>query len=224
MANETILFLAMKQYGTNAGQSNHFSNSEDETYVPGTRNKAPGVEDDLKSKSASRAIVGFLYSISRTAKGEYWPLHLGKNTIGKNPNCDIRLLEGTVSDNDVHITIQRKQNTLKAAVFDQGSDNGVLVNGEEIDLELGRLACKSYDVISVGCAYELLLLLIDVNQAGLKVAQNFEAVSANSTNTSSDKEENGYTPNDPGRRKKKVSDGTINENGGQDLDYDPTQM
>lgn len=214
----------MKQYGTFTGQGN-YSSSGDETFVPGADKKAPGVGDDQKSKASARAIVGFLFSISRTAKGEFWPLHLGKNTIGKNPTCDVRLLEGTVSDNDVHITIQRKQSSLKAAVFDRGSDNGVLVNGEEVDLEKGSLSCKSYDVISVGCSYELLLLLVDVDQIGLKVAKDFEAISSPGSSTQEEerqveKRKRAYDPT--GRREKKYSDGTVDEYGAS-ADYDPTQ-
>lgn len=44
-----------------------------------------------RAAQTGKPIVGFLYSISRTPLGEFWPLQIGRNTIGQNEDCDIRL-------------------------------------------------------------------------------------------------------------------------------------
>ena len=37
----------------------------------------------VEAAQAAVPVVGFLYSISRQGFGEYWPLHVGTNTIGR---------------------------------------------------------------------------------------------------------------------------------------------
>ncbi len=68
-------------------------------------------------------VVGFLYSISRQGIGEYWPLHIGSNKIGRSGNCDICLKEGTVSDIHAELNIKQMKTTHKilASIKDIGS-------------------------------------------------------------------------------------------------------
>jgi hypothetical protein len=80
-------------------QSNKQANSR-ETVFPGM-NKGKNPEDNFAQKQgrgqAGKPVVGFLYSISRTPLGEFWPLKIGPNTIGMDSDNDIVLPEGTVS-------------------------------------------------------------------------------------------------------------------------------
>ncbi len=49
-----------------------------------------------------------------------------------------------------------------------------MLNGES--LAFTAVECKNGDIITIGDSYELLLVLIDVNEIGLAVSDNFIAV------------------------------------------------
>ena len=113
-----------------------------------------------------KPVVGFLYSVSRTAAGEFWPLQIGRNTIGQSADCDIQLAEGTVSGNHAVIVVRQQE-------------------GKGFDAE----ACHNGDIITIGNNYELLLILIDAEKANLRVNPNFIAVA-----TEEDSDEFGDVP------------------------------
>lgn len=159
-----------------AGQPNDpYSRSETpskdvmETYVPGMYNQS----DKTNITGNQSPVVGFLYSISNNGIGEYWVLHLGTNTIGKSPDNDIQLLEASVSANHANISIKQMKTTGKmiAYIRDVGSKNGLYLNDIELDYE-GH-PCQNGDVISIGNAYKLLLIIVDAQEQGLSVADNF---------------------------------------------------
>ena len=125
-------------------------------------------------QQTGKPVVGFLYSISRTAVGEYWPLHLGPNTIGQSSDCDIVLREGTVSAHHAEIIIRKLKNPVKtiASIKDSRSTNGTMINGESLDLYEPR-KCSSGNIITIGDNYQLLFILIDTNEFGLSESKNF---------------------------------------------------
>ena len=43
-----------------------------------------GMRAQQARPASGKPVVGFLYSISKTAAGEFWPIHIGQNTIGQN--------------------------------------------------------------------------------------------------------------------------------------------
>ena len=149
-------------FGENAG-----------TYVPGMHENAPGVDDESTPVTNDTPVVGFLYSISRKGIGEYWPLHLGTNTIGRAEDCDVRLNEQSVSEHHAVISIKQMKstNTLIASIRDVGSKNGIFLNEDELDYD--NHPCKMHDLILIGHNYKLLLLLIDAERYGLTVAKDF---------------------------------------------------
>lgn len=153
------------------------------TIAPGMGNFAPGIEHiDATNNASSEPVVGFLYSISRQGIGEYWPLHIGRNTIGRSPECDICLRERTVSDLHAALNIKQMKTTHKvlASLKDEGSKNGIFVNEEELTYDTH--ACANHDIITIGLHYKLLLILIDAEQMGLSVSEEFiEAESESST-------------------------------------------
>ena len=120
-----------------------------------------------------KPVVGFLYSISRTAAGEFWPLYQGQNTIGKGPNCDIQLPEGTVSQEHAVVMVRKMKNPEKviASVTDARSTNGTMLNGQSLGFSAEE--CKNGDIITIGDNYELYLVLIDPASLGLKVSEKF---------------------------------------------------
>jgi len=129
-----------------------------------------------KASASGKPVVGFLYSVSRTAAGEYWPLHIGQNTIGQNPNSDVVLSEGTVSSDHAVIVVRKMKNPEKviASISDARSTNGTMINGESIGFS--AVECKNGDIITVGENYQLFLILVDAAALGLSVAESFIAV------------------------------------------------
>lgn len=146
-----------------------------ETYIPGMNDVTPGSVPSQASPQAkpNTPVVGFLYSISRKGIGEYWPLHLGTNTIGRSEENDICLKEMSVSSKHATLSIKQMKSTHKliASIRDTGSKTGMFLNDEELDYE--NHTCKANDIITVGSSYKLLLILIDAEEYGLSVAEGF---------------------------------------------------
>lgn len=143
------------------------------TVVPGMHEQAPGVEPTAAEKRRTAPVVGFLYSISRNGVGEYWPVCIGQNTIGRDAVNDVVLLESTVSNRHALLNVKQLKQTkrLVAQIRDEGSKNGIVVNGEELDF--GIHECKNGDIIRIGDNYTLLLILIEAEAMGLSIAEEF---------------------------------------------------
>lgn len=139
-----------------------------------------GVEDVQQADAPHDPIVGFLFSVSKTPYGEYWPLYIGKNTIGRN-NGDsanmINLREGTVSNEHAALVIEQytNPNETVAVLENKGSKNGTFINGKRVIY--GRTEeCKNGDILRFGSSYECMLILFDVRELGLKKAEKFISV------------------------------------------------
>jgi pSer/pThr/pTyr-binding forkhead associated (FHA) protein len=126
---------------------------------------------------SGKPIVGFLYSVSRTAVGEYWPVHIGQNVIGSSSECDIVLNEGTVSQRHaiLHINKMKKPEKVEATISDCQSTNGTMVNGNSVSVARPP-ECVNGDIITIGENYELLFILIDVKAIGLTQSEEFIAL------------------------------------------------
>lgn len=122
---------------------------------------------------SGKPIVGFLYSVSRTSFGEYWPLKIGRNTIGQSVKSDIVLSEGTVTGEHAVLVVRQIKNTggVMAAITDTQSTNGTMINGETIGFT--AVECHNGDVITIGNNYELVLLLVDAAKLNLSVSKDF---------------------------------------------------
>lgn len=137
------------------------------TYVPGMT-KSVG-------QTNKRPIMGFLFSVSRAEEGEYWPLYLGQNSIGKASENDICLAEETISNVHANIVVRPMHNPDGILVFieDKGSTCGTMVN--DSSLGLSPVECHNGDIIKIGAHYDLYLILVDVKSLGLKKCEEFEA-------------------------------------------------
>ena len=83
------------------------------TQLPEMNQSTRGIERPDAVVATSRPVIGFLYSVSRTAGGEYWPVCLGENTIGRADDCDVCLKEMTVSEHHaIRLIIMERQWTL----------------------------------------------------------------------------------------------------------------
>ena len=125
-----------------------------------------------RQSTSGKPILGFLYSISRTLTGEFWPLQQGRNSLGLAPTSDVILPEITVSSTHAFLTIQQNTSTgqIKAYIRDAESTNGTKLNGDTIFLE--TVQCNTGDIITIG-NYDLLFILIDAASAGLSLSKNF---------------------------------------------------
>ena len=216
MANGTLIpemqgnsYEDMYSRGTNSTMK-----TQGGTFVPEMHQNAQGVDSlsgSVNGASTNReeAVVGFLYSVSRMGIGEYWPLHLGANIIGRAPGNNIQLKEQTVSDKHAVININKMRTTgeLIASIRDEGSKNGLFLNEEELDYD--NHPCKNGDVITVGSNYQLLLILINASMYGLKVAEDFQPVAeVKAEPITPFNSEDTYT-----RHKPKSDDGTVDLGG-----------
>lgn len=163
-------------YSRNQGENSRYQNQHG-TIVPGMNRVAPGVEGRNTRFAAPQVpVVGFLYSISRQGVGEFWPLHIGSNKIGRTADCDICLPEQTVSERHASLNIKQLKSTGKilASIRDEGSKNGIYVNEDELDYDSHSV--KNNDIITIGDNYKLLLIIIDAEEAGLSIAENFQPI------------------------------------------------
>ena len=120
-----------------------------------------------------KPIMGFLYSVSRTASGEYWPLYMGLNTIGRSTSCSVRLTEGTISDNHAEIVIRQMKNpdSVLVSIQDARSTCGTLLNGSSLGFDAQE--CHNGDIITIGEHYELYFILIDAKSLNLEPRADF---------------------------------------------------
>lgn len=146
------------------------------TCVPNGIPNAMG--EPIYNQPSQKPIVGFLYSISKSGVGEYWPVHIGSNTIGRSSECDICLQEGTVSDKHAVLVVRVMKNPEKviASVCDSSSTIGTMINGESLGFD--QKECFNGDILTIGAHYDLLFMLIDAKQLGLKVCTEFIPVQA----------------------------------------------
>jgi len=129
--------------------------------------------------SAHKTIMGFLYSVSRTSEGEYWPLYLGLNTIGRATNSSVRLSEATISDNHAEIVVRQMKNpdSVLVSIQDARSTCGTLLNGSSLGFDAQE--CHSGDIITVGEHYELYLIIVDAKTLGLAKRDDFVSAGVN---------------------------------------------
>ncbi len=138
-----------------------------ETVIPGVSNANGMIEG-----TSNGQIFGFLFSVSRTMGGEYWPLLLGANTIGRGADNSINLGEMTVSEKHASIHVISRANKLIVYIKDDQSKTGTLLNGE---LLRGEADIKNGDIITIGEQYELYVVLINPYDLDLKVKTGFKA-------------------------------------------------
>lgn len=168
-------------YSQNFHQSSPFKPEQNEgTNYPGG-NVNPSSEQVNK-----KPILGFLYSVSRDYAGEYWPLYLGANTIGRGRDCTVCLKETTVSKQHATLVIRQMQNQGEDAglfvfIQDVGSMCGTLVNG--ITLDFNPKECKNGDIITIGENYELYFILVEPKALGLAPKDKFKPSASQSSDS-----------------------------------------
>lgn len=105
-------------------------------------------------------VVGWMVSFDRNPAGQDYQIRAGRNRIGRSRDCDISLFfEPKASD--VHAAILWRNGN--AAVIDENSTNGTLVNGDDIGIGKSR-DLQSGDTLTIGGS-TFVVFLIDPRQA-----------------------------------------------------------
>lgn len=135
----------------------------------------PGMNPSVQplQQANSKPVVGFLFSVSRTPAGEYWPLHVGLNTIGRTAECDVCLNEATVTAEHAKLVVRVMKNPEKTicSLQDAASTCGSMINGSSLGFD--PVECHNGDIITIGEHYQLYLILIDTKTLGLSVDPAF---------------------------------------------------
>lgn len=177
-SNKTIIPGMENAYTEHQNFGPQNTNVKDGTYVPNPH----GIVSPNANIPNQKPIVGFLYSISKTNAGEFWPLHIGSNRIGRSVDSDVFLGEATISEQHAVLVIQQMKNPEKviAWINDSGSTCGTMVNGESMGFD--RRECFNGDIITIGEHYDLFFILIDAKQIGLNVCRDFMSTNQPSKN------------------------------------------
>lgn len=133
------------------------------TFVPGMKRRpeaAAFAEEEPERRAAAvkvqdRKIAGFLFTRSADDRGELYPVYLGRNTIGADPQCDIYLAEATVSPAHAVILVRALPGgrPIQVCIADYNSGFGTSVNGQRIGGD--RTPLEDGDLIAVGRGYAL---------------------------------------------------------------------
>lgn len=150
------------------------------TQFPGLSGMIPqgGAQSEATNQ---KAIMGFLFSVSKSTYGEFWPVYVGANSIGRGPANSVNLQEQSVSANHAQLIVRAMlkdgvKSGVLAFVKDEGSVYGTQVNGETLGFE--PATCKTGDIITIGSCYELLFIQVDADSLGLKTKADFQPVVA----------------------------------------------
>lgn len=160
--------------GNNGGKSTPLSGSQmsgTKPMHPGKKTMYPGMETAKVSKEGQNTpIAGFLYSVSRTAAGEYWPIYEGPNKIGRGAENVVKLNDKQISENHATLVVRPMydgdtKTGILVFVQDMMSTCGTKVNGTSLGFEAKE--CHNGDILTIGPNYELLLILVDAASLGL---------------------------------------------------------
>lgn len=168
-SNKTIIPGMENAYTEQPNFGKQNTKVQDGTCVPNPFGTVPNSANVPNQKP----VIGFLYSISKSGSGEYWPLRIGSNTIGRADNCNVSLSEATVSEQHAVLVVQQMKNPEKviAWINDSGSTCGTMINGESLGFD--RRECFNGDIITIGEHYDLYFILIDAKQIGLNVCRDY---------------------------------------------------
>lgn len=121
----------------------------------------------VNPKETESSICGFLFSVSRSQTGEYWPIKIGVNTIGCSEVCDIRLEHASVKETHAILTATYENGEL---MFRIEGESCIQINGSDIS---GQVVCCDRDILTIGDVYQLLILYADPLKYGLEPAKDF---------------------------------------------------
>ncbi len=153
------------------------------TIYPGMANAATSANSACTA-THNTPIAGFLYSVSRTMAGEFWPIYEGPNKIGRSVEAVVQLNDPLISENHATLVVrpmynQNQKTGILVYVQDDASTCGTMLNGNSLGFEPKE--CHHGDILTIGPNYELYLILVDAASVGLapkEALQNIPPVAA----------------------------------------------
>ena len=150
--------------------------------APGTNQSKPMTQcpglaaPSNPNQPAAKQLMGFLYSVSKTAAGEFWPVYVGPNTIGRGADNSICLNEASVSEKHATLVVRKlmkngASNGVSVFISDTLSTYGTMLNGETLDSH--PRDCNNGDIITFGSNYEMYFVLVDPDALGLAPKDSF---------------------------------------------------
>ena len=82
-------------------------------------------------------LVGWLVLLSGEQRGEVFPLREGKTMIGRDPSCQVRILDDGISDTHARLLSEPGEGEARHVLVDLDSTNGTFLNerGRRIERE-----------------------------------------------------------------------------------------
>lgn len=154
---------------TGGSQKNSESGTKSDGTVIGSSNGSNNYNDNIKKLEA------FLVSFSKDGHGEYWPLYLGKNSIGsKSGSNSVFLNEASVSRKHASITIRKHpfNDQMIYELKDLGSSTGTYLNQKD-HTEYDDMLLKNEDKIRIG-NYSLIFLVVNNRELNMGKEEAFQ--------------------------------------------------
>lgn len=96
-------------------------------------------------EASRRYVVGWLVGLNQNARGESFPLRVGRNVIGRDRRSDIHLADDLASSHHADLIFRPEER--RYILMDANSTNGTFVNEQEIQ---PRCDLSANDIIRVG--------------------------------------------------------------------------
>jgi FHA domain len=106
------------------------------------RPAAAAASDAVSSK---RYVVGWLIGLNGTARGESYPLRMGRNVLGRDRRSDIVVNDDQASSHHADLVFRPEER--RFILMDHNSTNGTYVNEVEIE---PRRDLASKDIVRIG--------------------------------------------------------------------------
>jgi hypothetical protein len=150
-----------------------------DTHIYSNSNNSGTVFGDPQGGSALsnqvKKLAGMLISYSKDGNGEYWPLYLGTNIIGKSTENNVVLLEDSVSKVHSSIQIRRLPNgDIIFELMDRGSSLGTIINGSDHSDYNNYVKLSNGDNITIG-GYRFVFVALDDKALGLERNEDFKS-------------------------------------------------
>ncbi len=92
-----------------------------------------------------RYVVGWLVGLNGTARGESFPLRIGRNTLGRDRRSDVVINDDQASSHHADLVFRPEER--RFILMDHNSTNGTYVNEQEIE---PRRDLVGNDIVRIG--------------------------------------------------------------------------
>ena len=122
----------------------HISNPSHIVQVPPMERTIAAQKVDAAAP-AKRYVVGWLVGLNGTARGESYPVRIGRNILGRDRRSDVVINDDQASSHHADLVFRPEER--RFILMDHNSTNGTYVNEDEIE---PRKDLSEKDVIRIG--------------------------------------------------------------------------